>query len=138
MICDDGDPEHHFLALRALRARVMVSLDNKQEAQRIISFIEEEINNLPWPRKLETMLSIAHARKELNQNKSAQALARFVNKHAVLRGLWRTSIESLLLLITISPNDAAAKAQFLTQLEAIKKNIPKQYLDAYLAQKIGS
>jgi len=138
LLCDEGDPEHHFLALRALRARVMIRMGNLKEAQRLISFIEEEINILPWPRKLDTMLSIAHARKQLKQNRSAQALARFINKHAVLRGLWRTSIEALLLLIDINPQDAAAKAQYLTQLEAIKKNIPPRYLEAYLSQNIGS
>lgn len=138
LLCEEGDPERHLPSLRALRAQLLILLGNPQEAQQIIQFVEEEARELPWPRRLETMLSIAHARKLLNQKKSAQALARFINKHAVQRSLWKTSIASLKLLLEIDKNDTIAYTQHLTQLEAIKRNIPPHFLDSYLSMQKGS
>ena len=62
LLCEEGDPERHLPSLRALRAQLLILLGNPQEAQQIIQFVEEEARDLPWPRRLETMLSIAHAR----------------------------------------------------------------------------
>jgi tetratricopeptide (TPR) repeat protein len=135
LLCEEGDPERHLPSLRALRAEQLIILGNSKEAQQIIHFVEEDIHDLPWPRRLETMLFIARSRKLLKQNKSAQALARFINKHAVQRGLWKTSIASLQLLLELDPTDTIAYTQHLTQLEAIKRNIPPQFLESYLSKQ---
>ena len=132
LLCEEGDPERHLPLLRAIRAEILIHLNNTKEALQIILFVEEELEDLPWPRRLETMLTIARIRNILNQQNSAQTLARFVNKHAVSRSLWKTSLESLSLLLQIDKKDTIAYTQHLTQLEAIKRNVPEQFFESYI------
>ncbi|MEC7985715.1 MAG: hypothetical protein VX278_11170, partial [Myxococcota bacterium] len=125
--CEEGDPERHLLALRALRAIILINQGKKTAAKQLLNIIEPGLVKLPWPRRLETMFHLAKALLLLNERRKAHEIARFVANKAIEIDFWILSLHTHQLLLKINPHDDSAKKQRDIQLIALSKNLPSQY-----------
>ena len=124
---EEGDPERHLLALRALRAIILINQGKKKAAKQLLNLIEPDLKELPWPRRLETMFLLAQALLLLNERRRAHDIARFIAKKAIDIDFWILSLHTHQLLLKINPHDEMAKKQRDIQLIALSKTLPPNF-----------
>ena len=70
----------------------------EKQAKVLLSNIEKNINKLPWPRKIETIIYSAQACVQLKNHIAASSLAEFAYKRSADLGMWGWAFEALLIL----------------------------------------
>ena len=76
----------------------MAQQKQEKQAKSLLSNIEKNINKLPWPRKIETIIYSAQACVQLENYIAASSLAEFAYKRAADLGMWGWAFEALMVL----------------------------------------
>jgi ATP/maltotriose-dependent transcriptional regulator MalT len=121
----ESDPEQYYWSLQALKAQILAQQKQEKKAKSLLAEIERNLNKLPLPRKIETLIYSSQACVFLGNNAAASSLAKFSYKRSVELGMWGWAIEALGILARHSDKKEQYQKQLKTLLTKLSSPLPK-------------